>query len=179
MLRLWFARKPRRLGAKRSCRERYIWKVGHPKVTLREITAETVRRVVELKVAPHQYDYVAENGLSISQAHFSDKAWFRAIYADEEIVGFIMLMDDIPNQDYFLWRLMVAEPHQGKGYGRKAVELLCDEVRTRPGGIRLTTSVRPGPHSPGPFYEKLGFTYTGTKFGEELELALDLDAGIA
>lgn len=143
-------------------------------VTLREITAQTVRAVCELKVKPDQYPYVAENGLSIAQAHFSDMAWFRAINAGEEPVGFIMLMDDVANRDYFLWRLMVADAHQGKGYGQRAVELLCDEVRTRPGGDKLTTSVLPGPFSPGPFYEKLGFRYTGRKFGDELELSLDL-----
>ena len=31
---------------------------------------------------------------SIAQAHFEEKAWYRAIYADERPVGFIMLYDD-------------------------------------------------------------------------------------
>ncbi len=62
-------------------------------VTLREITADTVRRVSLLDVGPGQDNLVAPNAFSIAQAHFAPEAWFRAIYADEEPVGFAMLED--------------------------------------------------------------------------------------
>lgn len=87
-------------------------------VQLREITAETVRQIIKLEVAPDQHQLVASNAVSIAQAYFEPKAWFRAIYANEEPVGFIMLFDDPDKPEYFLWRLMVADGHQRKGYGR-------------------------------------------------------------
>lgn len=36
-----------------------------------------------------------------------------------------------------------------------------DYVRQRPGAREFFTSVVPGEGTPGPFYEKLGFAYTG------------------
>ena len=50
-------------------------------VTLREVAAETLRAVCTLDVRPEQRNYVAANALSIAQAYFEPKAWFRAIYA--------------------------------------------------------------------------------------------------
>ena len=60
---------------------------------------------------------VANNAVSIAQAHFEPCAWFRGIYANETPVGFIMLYDDPDEPAYFLWRLLVAEEYQGLGYG--------------------------------------------------------------
>jgi diamine N-acetyltransferase len=133
-----------------------------PEVSLREITKETLRQVLRLKVAPSQEGFVANNAISIAEAHFSpDRAWFRAIYADGAPVGFLMLEDDPSRPSYFLWRLMIDADHQGRGIGRRAIELLVDHVRTRPGATELLTSCVPGEGGPGPFYEKLGFAYTG------------------
>lgn len=130
-------------------------------VELREITGETVRAICGLKVAPDQEGFVAPNAVSIAEAHFEPTAWFRAIYADGEPVGFIMLEDDAAKAEYFLWRLMVAEGSQQRGYGRRAVELLIDYVRTRPGATALITSWVPGERGPEAFYRKLGFEPTG------------------
>lgn len=132
-------------------------------VTLREITEETVVEICKLSdtLSKPQRRMVASNAQSIAQAYFSDKAWFRAIYADETPVGFIMLYDDADKPDYFLWRLMVAGPHQGKGYGRRSVGLLIDYVRTRPGAKELQASFVPIEGGPEGFYRKLGFEPTG------------------
>jgi diamine N-acetyltransferase len=58
-------------------------------VSLREITEETVVTVCRLSdtLSPLQKKMVAPNAQSIAQAHFSEHAWFRAIYADEKPVG--------------------------------------------------------------------------------------------
>ena len=54
-------------------------------ITLREITADTVREICNL--ATTQRQFVAPNAISIAQAHFSEYAWFRAIYADDNPVS--------------------------------------------------------------------------------------------
>jgi diamine N-acetyltransferase len=130
-------------------------------VELREITGETVRAICSLKVAPYQDAFVAPNAVSIAEAYFHPTAWFRAIYDDDEPVGFVMLDDDASTSSYNLWRLMVADGFQGRGYGRRAVELLIDYVRSRPGATALTTSWVPGERGPAEFYRKLGFQPTG------------------
>ena len=144
-------------------------------VTLREVTADTVRAVCRLQVGPGQDCFVAANAVSIAQAYFEPKAWFRAIYAGEEPVGFVMLYDDPEKPEYYLWRLMIAGEHQRKGYGREALRLLVEHVRSRPGARELLTSAVPGEGGPRPFYESVGFIAPGVvDDGEEvLRLALD------
>ena len=145
-------------------------------VTLREITGETVVQICSLSdtLSDRQQKMVAPNARSIAQAHFEPKAWFRAIYADETPVGFIMLYDDPEEPQYFLWRLMIARPHQGKGYGRRAVEQLVAYVRTRPGAVELLASHVPIEGGPEGFYRRLGFEPTGQHVGEEIVMRLSL-----
>ena len=145
-------------------------------VSLRQITGDTVREICNLSntLTPPRKYMVAPNAVSISQAHFSPNAWFRAIYADDTPVGFMMLYDDPEGSEYFLWRLMIAGPHHGKGFGRRAIDLLVDYVRTRPGATVLETSCGQGPGSPEGFYRKLGFVRNGKMLGEEVGLSLIL-----
>jgi diamine N-acetyltransferase len=145
-------------------------------VSLREITEETVEEIINLSktLSEAQRTMVADNAKSIAQAHFSKHAWFRAIYADETPVGFIMLYDNPEEPEYFLWRLMVAGPHQGKGYGQKSIELLLEYVRTRPGAKELVTSCGQGEASPEGFYHHLGFERNGKMYGDEIGLRLKL-----
>jgi diamine N-acetyltransferase len=144
-------------------------------VTLREVTKDTVYAVCKLQVAEHQREYVANNAFSIAQAHFEPKAWFRAIYADETPVGFLMLTDDPDAPKYYLWRLMVDAGYQGNGFGDRAIKLLAEYVRTRPAARELLVSYHPGPHSPRDFYLKQGFHDTGRVEEGEVVLSLPLD----
>ena len=112
---------------------------------------------------------------SIAEAYFSpDIAWFRAIYADDTPVGFVMLEDNAATERYYLWRFMIDARHQRRGIGQRALELLFEHVKTRPGASVLYTSCVPGEGSPGPFYEKLGFVYTGEEDEGELVMRRDL-----
>lgn len=143
-------------------------------VTLREITAETLRSILELKVGPDQDGLVAPNAVSIAQAHFSDHAWFRAIYADETPVGFVMLDDQPEKSEYYLWRYMIDARYQKLGFGRQALQLLIEHVKTRPNATELFLSYVPKETGPKQFYEKLGFVPTGNVHDGEVEMKIDL-----
>jgi diamine N-acetyltransferase len=144
-------------------------------VALREITRETVRAILRLDVAETQRGFVAPNAVSIAQAYFQrEEAWFRAIYAGETPVGFLMLYDDPEKPEYFLWRFMIDARYQGMGFGRRALHLLIEHVKTRPGAKELGVSCVPGTGGPCPFYEKIGFVYTGEEDHGELVMKLAL-----
>lgn len=148
---------------------------SHSKVTLREITKENLRSILALKVAPGQEQFVASNAVSLAQAHFEPELpYFRAIYADDVPVGFLMLEYDAEEQYHFLWRFMIGERFQKHGYGRQALELLFSHVRTLPNSKALYTSCVPGEGGPGPFYENLGFVYTGKEEDGELFMRREL-----
>lgn len=144
-------------------------------ITLREVTAQSVRAICRLLVAPHQQGFVAPNAISIAEAYFArERAWFRAVYADETPVGFVMLSDEPDKPEYYLWRFMIDARYQRHGFGRRAIALLIDHVKTRPGATKLLTSCVPGEGTPIPFYAKLGFVETGEEDDGERVLRLDL-----
>ena len=131
-------------------------------IHLRQIDTGNLREILHLKVAPEQERFVAPNAVSIAQAYFyRDTAWFRGIYDGDTPVGFVMLEDKPDLGSYTLWRFMIDARHQRKGHGRRAIELILEHVRSRPGASHLYTSCVDAPGGPGPFYEGLGFTYTG------------------
>ena len=145
-----------------------------PQVSLREVTADTVRTICALKVADNQTHFVAPNAYSIAEAYFEPNAWFRAIYAGETAVGFLMTAE-VPEQSlYYLWRFMIAENQQGKGYGRAALEQLIERIKTEPNAQILKLSVVPGEGSAITFYQKLGFVPTGEIDHDELVHELPL-----
>ncbi len=147
-------------------------------VTLREITAETVRAICALRVRPDQEALVAPNAVSIAQAHFEPAAWFRAIHADDEPVGFAMLYD--PNRAVaptdpdvcHLWRFMIAAPFQGRGHGGAALAQLIDHARGLPFVKTFRLSYVPADGSPRDFYFRFGFRETGER--DEGEVVMDL-----
>jgi len=152
------------------------------KIHFRQITSATLDPICKLSetLSPTQRHMVADNVESIAEAHFSESAWLRAIYADETPIGFIMTHtgpeyeDGILCPGVFLWRFMIAGPYQGKGYGKLALEILIQHLKAM-GVPLLYTSCEQGEGSPQGFYQKLGFTPTGGFCGDEIELVLKLD----
>ncbi len=142
-------------------------------VTLREITRETVRAICALAVAPAQSRFVASAAVSIAEAHYSPEAWYRAVYLGDEPAGFVMLSMKPEVPEYFLWRFLVDARHQRTGVGSAALKLVLDHVRSL-GAKELFTSYVPGDGSPGPFYEKNGFTPDGRVEDGEVVLRLAL-----
>jgi len=131
------------------------------RVTLRRIFGQTVRAICNLSVAENQRKFVAPNAVSIAQAYFCRKAWFRAIYADETPVGFVMLHEVPERGNYYLWRFMIDFRYQGRGYGYKALELVIKHVRKNPKAKALILSVVRAEGGAENLYKKLGFKFTG------------------
>jgi len=146
-------------------------------VSLQEITAQTGMGICWLSdtLTEPKSNYVAPNVMSLAQAHFNEYAWFRAIYAGKAPVGFVMIVDNDKDEEYFLWRFMIAETYHGRGYGRQAIERLVEYVKTRPGAKELLVSCGQGEGSPEGFYLKCGFEHTGEKLGHEVVLRLALE----
>ena len=135
--------------------------IDYNKLKLIKVTGDTVRQVCDLSVRDDQKIFVAPNSISIAQAYFSKHAWFRAIYYNKTPIGFIMLEDQPDKPEYYLWRFMIDWKHQGKGFGRHAIELIINHVKNRPKATELLTSVLQEKGGPQGFYEKIGFELTG------------------
>ena len=138
------------------------------RLELRAVTRDTVRAVCLLHVAPDQRGFVAPNAVSFAEAMFEPKAWFRAVVADDVPVGFVMLSIDEATPEYYLWRFMIDQRYQGRGYGRAALLQVIEHVRTLPNASELLVSWVPEPGGPAPFYLGLGFELTGELDGDEV-----------
>jgi diamine N-acetyltransferase len=153
-----------------------------PDVTLREVGPDNRAAVEAVRVAEGQEHFVEDVARSIAEAEATPGArpWYRAVYAGEEPVGFVMIGDDVPPGNeaipwrYYLWRFLIDGRYQGRGYGRAALDRLVEYLRTRPGAETLVTSVVPGEGSPLGFYLRYGFEETGEMFDREQVITLRL-----
>jgi GNAT superfamily N-acetyltransferase len=137
-------------------------------INLREITDANTAMVEELRTTPDQERFVSSVVSSLQEASEVPQAnpWFRAVYADEQPVGFVMLAWNVDPQPpgiigpWFLWKLLIDHRHQRLGYGQEVVRRIVTLIRDQ-GAAELLTSYALGEGGPAGFYEKLGFVRTG------------------
>ena len=139
-------------------------------VTLQEITGENREAVLALRVAPGQERFVSsvQDSLGEAAAYPHAKPWYRAVFATgpAEPVGFVMLSWNCEPQPpeiigpWFLWKLLIDERFQGRGYGAAVVRQIAELVRAE-GATELLTSCVPEDGGPAGFYQRLGFVPTG------------------
>ena len=143
---------------------------GRPRrVELVEITPQMVRRVGELDRAFSQRRFVSSVYQSygdtlVPPVHDGNRVepWFRAITADGEPVGFMMVAEPLPTQPHpYLWRLMIDWRHQGRGIGRAAIEALARQRAAQGATHLLLSCTADVTGTPEPFYRRLGFERTG------------------
>jgi diamine N-acetyltransferase len=145
--------------------------VGVVVVTLEEITDQNREAVLALRVAPGQERFVSSvrDSLAEAAAYPHARPWYRAVYACGEPagpVGFVMVSWNVKPQPpeiigpWFLWKLLIDERYQGRGYGAAIVRQIADLVRAE-GATELLTSYVPEDGGPAGFYQRLGFVATG------------------
>lgn len=148
-------------------------------VRLVEITPATARTVLALRTHPNQERFVSPVANSFAVAMFPEDVdgapvvpWMRAIEADGELAGFVMLADVTDRHPVpYLWRLLVDRRHQRRGIGDRVLTLLEARLRGEGHGS-LLVSWRPGPGGPEPFYLARGFVPTGEVHDSEIEALL-------
>lgn len=100
-------------------------------VELRTITKENFEDVIGLNVSEHQKAFVSSTAHSLAQAYiYRDTAFPFAIYADDTVIGFIMLGYYEEKKQYTLWKFLIDKNYQNQGYGKialkKGIEYLTD-----------------------------------------------------
>jgi diamine N-acetyltransferase len=149
-------------------------------ISLRPIDDANREAVEALGVSPAQEHFVAGVAESLLEAveDRAGRAIHWAIYADDVPVGFVMVSDEVDDDDHiaqYLWRLLIDQRYQRRGYGTAALDLVVQYFRDRPGLTVMWTSCGEGDGGPLPFYERYGFVQTGDRvFDDELLLRLDL-----
>ena len=141
-------------------------------INLRDITKKNLFSIIDLNVKEDQKNQVAANSVSIAQAHYSKSAWLKGIFNNDIAVGFVMLDLIKEENKCFLWRFMIDEKHQGKGYGKLALNQVIDWVRSLEAFEEIRTSYVPTKNGADGFYKKFGFIETG-KLEDSNEIGME------
>jgi diamine N-acetyltransferase len=148
-------------------------------VTLQPLTDSNRAALEALRVSPAQRRFVSEVSESLRQAaeHPGARAIPWGVYDGETPVGFVMIADEVDGPPYiahYLWKLLIDERHQRKGYGTATLDLIVEYFRGRAGVEVIWTSAGQGEGSPIPFYERYGFEQTGEFQENEVKLRLTI-----
>lgn len=142
--------------------------------SIRDVTSDNVDALLKLDVLAGQKRLVAPVATSLAQVAYEPAGRAVAIYEGEQPVGMMLLYDarldkKRPASQLYLWRLLVDARFQGRGLGRQALMWVLEEAgRMGMESVGLSHGQAAG-HA-GPFYEKLGFTYTGEVDNGELKM---------
>lgn len=146
-----------------------------------EITTENLGAALRLATHTSQERFVAPVTRSLAEAlvppvedGIAVVPWYRAVEADGDLVGFVMLARSQPGTDEtWLWRLLIDRMHQRRGIGSQVIDLVADQCRAW-GDTTLLASWMPGKGSPEPLYLAKGFVPTGEIADGEIVARLQL-----
>lgn len=126
---------------------------------LKAITKENWYKAISLRVREDQVNFVASNVVSLAQLNFLENFTAKGIYHDDEMVGFALYGIDNDDHEYWIYRMMIDQNHQGKGYGKKAIQLVIDDIRERKEDRHQTISLsyEPANEHAKRIYENMGF----------------------
>ena len=147
-------------------------------IELRKIDNNNRAECERLSVSSGQEQYIASNTKSLAAAGNSPGiARPFAVYADGRMVGFAMFAFDENNDDpedrYWLWRFMIDEREQGKGYGRAALTEIIGYFRKH-GADSITLSTKETNVRALDLYHRYGFSENGQMNDDETVLKLYL-----
>jgi diamine N-acetyltransferase len=147
-------------------------------VSLRPLTDANREAVEALRVSPGQDRFVSAVADSLREAaeHPDARAVYWAVHADDTPVGFVMIADEVGSPDYiahYLWKLLIDERYQRRGFGTATLDLIVEYFRNRGVGT-MWTSAGQGEGGRVTLYERYGFKRTGNSHSNEILLRLEI-----
>jgi len=112
---------------------------------------------IRLEVTEDQQGFVAKNVLSLAEAKADGVSQPFAIYADAQMVGFVMYDYEPKEHRGYITRLMIDQRFQGNGYGQEAMRQVIGRLRAIPACQELQTGYMPGNDAARHVYESFGF----------------------
>lgn len=119
-------------------------------------------------------EFVASNAVSLAQSKIQEGWTTKAIYDGDLMVGFAMYGFSRELDSYEICRLMIDYRYQGKGYGRKALEKVLEEMMRIRDCRAVCLSFDPLNDTGRKLYESFGFRDTGRIVDGELLYRLEL-----
>ncbi|MEO2076957.1 MAG: GNAT family N-acetyltransferase [Bacillus sp. (in: firmicutes)] len=137
---------------------------------LKSITKDNWWEAISLRVREDQVKLVASNAVSLAQLNFLENFHAKGIYLGEEMIGFTLYGIDEDDHEYWIYRMMIDQKHQGKGYAVKAIKLVIEDIKSMKEDRHqtVTLSYVPMNEHAKRVYEKAGFNEVdGLIIGDE------------
>ena len=157
---------------------------------LEKINRNNVAEILKLEVFENQKSFVATNNSSIIEAYIAitenNHVFTFGIYKDDTPIGFLMIGFDVNSDDegapkiakgnYNIWRIMIDKKFQGKGFGKKAMNLALEFINTFPCGTAkyCWLSYENENGVARELYKSIGFVEIDEKDGDEIVAILKL-----
>jgi diamine N-acetyltransferase len=143
-------------------------------ITIQEITADNFVEAIHLKVKKEQENFVASNAVSIAQSKFHTFLKCFGIYDGNIMVGFSAFGKNPDDGTIWIVRHMIAEQYQGKGYGKRGLQVLIGHLRSEYQCGMIYLDVAPENQVAINLYQSVGFEDTGRIQGHSHVFVLDL-----
>ena len=151
---------------------------------------DNVWQIVKLSVEDSQKDFVASNSQSLTEAYIclanNGKVFPFGIYENDIPIGFVMIGYDVDDDytnapkiaygNYNIWRFMIDKNYQNRGYGKQALKLVLDFIKTFPCGKAeyCYLSYEPNNVVAKKLYAEFGFEENGEMDEDEVIAVLKL-----
>ena len=154
-------------------------------ITLRAVTSDNWRETLTLTVRPEQQRFISEYApvaaIALAKAYIrpGGMTWTPyAVYSGAMMVGFFVMAYEPDTSDhYWLFHFFIDQRHQGRGYGRAAMQRIIELVRREyPQCRALLLTVHPENLAAQRLYTAAGFQPTGGERWGEPVYRLTLDS---
>lgn len=138
-------------------------------IKIKPVDEANFMAVVQLEMTPAQKEakWLSDNVFSLAQCWLyreNNDCFPHAIYWQDEVVGFVLMEIDADSQELLIWRLMIGQQFQGKGYGRQAVQAIIDNAAINYPERRLVADYVSGNEAMKQLLMGLGFKQVGYHF---------------
>jgi diamine N-acetyltransferase len=138
---------------------------------LADVTADNWRDIADLAPRDDQRDFVPALAARYLLLGTLEDTWHNlGAFEDGTAVAHVMHAVDPDDGSRWIGGLVVDAAHQGRGVGRRVVELLLDRLRKEPGPVRM--SYHPDNEASRALFAGLGFVETGERVDDERVMEL-------
>ncbi len=131
-------------------------------IHLEKVIGDNYRIFIKLKVKDDQKKFIANNSNIFAKAYaFYNEATIYGIYNDDTPVGLALVREYLDDNSYIFDQLMIDEKYQGNGFGRKATELILNDLKNRNKFNKILLCYVEDDEAAKNLYSSLGFEHTG------------------
>ena len=129
-------------------------------IRFEEVIEDNYNAVIKLNVSDSQKKYVAANVRSLADCYVdrnNNDVFPYAIFNEDIIIGFVLFYTDDELNELTIWRIMIDEKHQSKGYGSKSLKSIIKYLQCDTKYEKLYIDYVIGNDAAKSLYTKLGF----------------------